>query len=399
MLKEKKLSMCLISKSKCSIFFGVLLAIFLPIAMITTPVKGAADNTCSITIGRDGKSETYWLNVNSNSISPNMLSVSNVKLTSDFIRKTTGPCVFTVYNSANFQGRFVTLGTDLSKTIRAGIDGVENRSSGGGDTWAIRSLKIEAVAQPICALRIGGNGVRMTYYGGVSFNNQGKLVTAMKLNKVPAMNRISSLEDLRNSNNVVCKAEIWNSMDYGGRVKTVNEFSGHTYDPGFRARSLELYSLEFSNSTQHNYGSNIISMRSQKCLDVHLNDIGRNGAKVQQWDCKGASQTNQIWTLRPTGQYYQIVSVRSGKCLDVHLGDIGRNGAKVQQWDCYGMNQTNQLWILRPIGQYYQIVSVQSGKCLDVHSGDIGRNGAKVQQWDCKGASQTNQLWAINNIP
>lgn len=89
----------------------------------------------------------------------------------------------------------------------------------------------------------------------------------------------------------------------------------------------------------------------------------------------------------------------SGKCLDIHLGNIGRNGAKVQQWDCKGSRQTNQLWTLKPMGKYYQIVSAHSGKCLDVHLGDIGRNGAKVQQWDCKGSRQTNQLWTINHTP
>jgi hypothetical protein len=106
--------------------------------------------------------------------------------------------------------------------------------------------------------------------------------------------------------------------------------------------------------------------------------------------------------------YYQIVSKYSGKCLDVDISKAPyANGTKVQQWDCLGLKQANQLWQLVSIkddlGQgkgYFQLVAKHSGKCLDV---DISRapdgNGTKVQQWECLGARQANQLWRFRGLP
>jgi hypothetical protein len=74
------------------------------------------------------------------------------------------------------------------------------------------------------------------------------------------------------------------------------------------------------------------------------------------------------------------------------------DGRDVQQWECLGASQTNQLWDLVPVGDYFQIVAAHSGKCLEVTAAaDI--NGAVVQQSECLGPTQRNQLWNLVSIP
>ena len=48
---------------------------------------------------------------------------------------------------------------------------------------------------------------------------------------------------------------------------------------------------------------------------------------------------------RPSEPYLQVRSVHSKKCLDVDISKAPKaNETKVQQWDCLGPGQTNQLW-------------------------------------------------------
>lgn len=200
------------------------------IAISVKPTQASHVVTCTITIGHDGKSFMYSGQF---SDAPSQISGQSIAYgvveTSDFIRSTTGPCYFRIYNERSFEGRSVTLGTDLNERIRAGIDGIENKDSGGGNTWRIRSLSIEYVQDTSCQMRIGGNGVRMTYFAEVFSEFERYDIT-------PAMNRISYLSD----NSGTCTADIWNDALYEGRHKSIGEFSGPTYDPGWRVRSFHL---------------------------------------------------------------------------------------------------------------------------------------------------------------
>ena len=99
----------------------------------------------------------------------------------------------------------------------------------------------------------------------------------------------------------------------------------------------------------------------------------------------------------PVGNAFQLVAAHSGKCLDVTGGPTATsNGARVQQWQCLDASQTNQLWRVAQVGSKVQLIAVHSGKCLDVIGGPGATvNGTKLQQWDCLGAGQTNQLWEL----
>jgi len=147
------------------------------------------------------------------------------------------------------------------------------------------------------------------------------------------------------------------------------------------------------------YGVNLRPMHSGKCIDIHAPQWTENGARVQQWQCLGAHQANQLFTLIPAGDgYYQITGTYGNdhKCLDVK-DDSNSNGATVHQWECRGFGKDNQLWRLHDMGDgYYQIISKSSGRCLDVAWENVTyvhSNGARIQQWECYGGQ--NQLWKV----
>jgi hypothetical protein len=87
-----------------------------------------------------------------------------------------------------------------------------------------------------------------------------------------------------------------------------------------------------------------------------------------------------------------ISSYHAGRCLDVDRESL-RDGARVQQFTCSGAS--HQRWRLRPVnaavGELYEIVVESSGKCLEVE-GDGTQPGAGVQQQACDGGA--NQRWA-----
>lgn len=93
----------------------------------------------------------------------------------------------------------------------------------------------------------------------------------------------------------------------------------------------------------------IVARHSGKCADVEGAST-QNGAKIKQWQCLGYTATNQLFKTQWVGKdannrdIYQIKTI-SGKCLDIE-GNSGSNGANLQQWDCLGFGQTNQLFFL-----------------------------------------------------
>ncbi|MEZ4861164.1 MAG: hypothetical protein R3C14_07655 [Caldilineaceae bacterium] len=208
-------------------YFKHLTLYLIPISlmvMLAIPIVALAQSPnnvsgyCEIRFGGGGKTWSRGGYVNDGQ--PRLL-FSNVPA-SDFIRSTSGPCIFHIYNSTGYNGRQVSLGTDLAKRIRAGVCGVD----GTGDTWRIRSIVIDRVSGEDCKIRIGGNGVRMTYSSAAH--------VSVPINQTPAMNRISYISGTG------CKATLYNKPFQRGKNKDIGPFSGSTYDPGYRVRSLSL---------------------------------------------------------------------------------------------------------------------------------------------------------------
>lgn len=123
-----------------------------------------------------------------------------------------------------------------------------------------------------------------------------------------------------------------------------------------------------------------------KCLDVE--GVSRaNGAYLQLYDCLGAFQTNQqfyLYLVPGTGNRYQIVARHSGKCLDVE-GVSHDPGAQIQQYDCLGYGQSNQIFIVAPDpynGSRYALIPWHSLQQV-TYQGLF--NGAAVFQWPTGG--------------
>ncbi|MHA6761430.1 ricin-type beta-trefoil lectin domain protein [Streptacidiphilus sp. PAMC 29251] len=102
-----------------------------------------------------------------------------------------------------------------------------------------------------------------------------------------------------------------------------------------------------------------------------------NSTQVALWDCNG--QTNQAWTLSPTGQ---LTVYGGAKCLDVRAAGTA-DGTAVQIYDCN--NTPAQQWTLNSNGT---VVNSASGKCLDAAGTTLN---TLLEIWTCNGG--TNQAW------
>ena len=210
--------------------------------------------TCTIVLGGGGNSQT--ISHTFDTLTPYSVNTSSAW---DFIRTTSGPCSFTVYNNTSQGGRNVTLGTDISVRIRAGEDGVRNKDSGNGETWKVRSVKIMPQNDTDCHVNIGASGVRMNYYPG-------------EYEHIPAMDRLTYFVGGN------CDGKIWNA-DYFGNTDQYNRFKAiHTnattvtegwsrsvYDPGFLVRSMKINNWENTNCVS----TTDINLDFGRCLPGH----------------------------------------------------------------------------------------------------------------------------------
>jgi hypothetical protein len=117
------------------------------------------------------------------------------------------------------------------------------------------------------------------------------------------------------------------------------------------------------------------------------------------WDCNGSPQQTWDFYQNPaTGAYY-FINHAGAKCLDADLNSIGRDGTKVQVWDCTGAQ--NQQWApALALGSsarqlvYSASPAASTFDVLDEDNGGGNVNGAKVQLWSQNGAP--NQAWTFS---
>jgi len=164
-------------------------------------------------------------------------------------------------------------------------------------------------------------------------------------------------------------------------------------------------SFKASESDYHTFqiksGYRLVSRSSNRCLSLSGNN-GANGTAIIQWDCSpnpspGDGQVIHLVPMESSGQYFQIKINSTGKCVDV-TGASTADGAWLQQWDCLGAGQANQLWDPTPIaGQppYEAFIAKHSGKCMDV-LGNSQSNGGRIGQWGCSWGG--NQQWSWQAI-
>lgn len=129
------------------------------------------------------------------------------------------------------------------------------------------------------------------------------------------------------------------------------------------------------------------------CLDADANN-GRNGTRVQIWECNNSSQ--QKFRARAGtagGPDFTLESIRfPGMCLDRDARTAGQNGGIVQLWQCNSQPQQN--WL--PLGGW--IIGSLDDKVLDVDSTSGIINGTRVQVWQMIGIHPNpawNQRWIV----
>jgi Ricin-type beta-trefoil lectin domain-like len=126
---------------------------------------------------------------------------------------------------------------------------------------------------------------------------------------------------------------------------------------------------------------NIKPYGTSKCLDVTGVSYA-DGAPIQLYDCLGGTQYNQSWylvgPLPGSINHYQIKAGHSFKCLDV-TGASQDPGARLQQYDCLGTGQLNQVFLVASLGgDKWYIAAIHSNQSVS-YQGLF--NGAAVFQW------------------
>lgn len=161
------------------------------------------------------------------------------------------------------------------------------------------------------------------------------------------------------------------------------KFIGRTAVTAVAAASLVVLTPTASHASSRVF----INWGSRKCLEIE-NSSTANGARAQQWDCKGQDGAEWYWEWVGPGQQFRIINAHSGKCLEV-ADSRTDNGARVQQWDCVDGVRA-QLWIKSYGSESQYIGNYGTGKYLEVENSSTD-NGARVQQWDR--ADTPGQRW------
>jgi Ricin-type beta-trefoil lectin domain-like len=146
-------------------------------------------------------------------------------------------------------------------------------------------------------------------------------------------------------------------------------------------------------------GYRLVNRHSGRCMSISQN-LPANGTAILQWACSPAPSPGdgQVLSMIPMGGgWYELAFNSTGKCLDVP-GASAAAGALLQEWDCLGPNQANQLWQVIPIaGQdgWFAFGVKHTGMCADVVNSRTD-DGARIDQWPC--AWTGNQQWAFQSI-
>lgn len=120
------------------------------------------------------------------------------------------------------------------------------------------------------------------------------------------------------------------------------------------------------------------------CLDLNGPDIGKQGGRIQVWQCHGSD--NQRFIFLPDDG---LLATASGMCLEAIGPD---NGAPVLAFGCDGREA--QIWETRETPQGgIAFVHRATGRCLDAHGPESKSDGGRIQIWDCFNGN--NQRWSM----
>ncbi|MEM9919379.1 MAG: RICIN domain-containing protein [Bacteroidota bacterium] len=135
-----------------------------------------------------------------------------------------------------------------------------------------------------------------------------------------------------------------------------------------------------------------------RCLDADAGSLGKNGTKVQLWDCHRGGGPTQDWKFEKVKDNTYVIKSQVAPTKVVALDADGytynKNGGKVQLWTTHG--GPNQQWTVKQNANgTYRISSAApqaGGRSLDADSRNL-MNGTKIQLWSPNG--NPVQQWAL----
>jgi galactose oxidase len=133
--------------------------------------------------------------------------------------------------------------------------------------------------------------------------------------------------------------------------------------------------------------SPVVVASSGKCLDIEGASQAA-GAAALVWRCN--SNSNEDWTVEPTGGAYRVRVRHSGQCLSV-AGGSAAEGAALVQAPCSGT--ASELWTFPRGARGVQLQNQNSALCASVSGASVG-DGAAVVQAPCAVASHFDWLFS-----
>jgi len=151
----------------------------------------------------------------------------------------------------------------------------------------------------------------------------------------------------------------------------------------------------------------LLNSADYKCLDADDAGTdplaGQNGDKVQLWNCRGTSATNQMWIpisydVNGSAWTALVNGMYQTECLNANSNGGLHDGSLAQLYNC-GVGGGNMIWdegtVIQqyPSPDYLTVDESNAGGAfvLDANASDISNDGDTVQIWHPLGTS--NQWW------
>lgn len=124
------------------------------------------------------------------------------------------------------------------------------------------------------------------------------------------------------------------------------------------------------------------------------------GAELVQESCNG-SIDQKFWVSQGPKGDYAFRAQNSQRCIDIAGAGV-ENGTTAQMWSCSHTWLSSQMFTPRKLPSYtysesaYNLIPGHISKCLDREGFPNTADGAKLRLWACSG--QNNQAFALPNV-
>ena len=124
------------------------------------------------------------------------------------------------------------------------------------------------------------------------------------------------------------------------------------------------------------------------------------GAELVQESCNG-SIDQKFWVSQGPKGDYAFRAQNSQRCIDIAGAGV-ENGTTAQIWSCSHTWLSSQMFTPRKLPSYtysdsaYNLIPGHISKCLDREGNPNTADGAKLRLWACSG--QNNQAFALPNV-